>query len=93
MELDCLSNAPNVDTFETRVSQGVDIRRNTNTNSPVGIYRCDIPTNDVHDATDISVRDTVYVGMYTASGGMLLMCPNYSPWCSYFETLSYGREY
>jgi hypothetical protein len=26
------------------------------------------------------VRDTVYVGLYTASGGMLLMCPNYSPW-------------
>ena len=62
-----------VDTFETRVSQRVDIRRNTNANSPTGIYRCDIPTNAVHDDTDISVRDTVYVGLYTASGGMLLI--------------------
>ena len=64
-----------VDTFETRVSQRVDIRRNTNANSPTGIYRCDIPTLALHDDTDISVRDTVYVGLYTASGGMLLMFP------------------
>ena len=61
---------------ESRGSQRVDLRRNTNANSPtVGIYRCDIPTNAVHDDTDISVRDTVYVGLYTASGGMLLMFP------------------
>ncbi|CAI8038512.1 hypothetical protein GBAR_LOCUS21472, partial [Geodia barretti] len=40
-----------------------------NANSPTGIYRCDIPTVAVHDDTDISVRDTVYVGLYTASGG------------------------
>ena len=46
---------PDVDTFEFRGSQRVDIRRNTNANSPVGIYRCDIPTNDVHDANDTSV--------------------------------------
>ena len=38
--------------------------------SPVGIYRCDIATNAVHVDTDRSVRDTVYVGLYTASGGM-----------------------
>ena len=62
--------ASNVDTFEHRVSQRVDIRCNSNANSPTGIYRCDIPTNAVHDDTDISVRDTVYVGLYTASGGM-----------------------
>ena len=42
-------------------------------NSPtVGIYRCYIPTIAIHDDTDASVRDTVYVGLYTASGGMLL---------------------
>ena len=39
----------------------------------VYIYHCDIPTVAVHDNTDISVRDTVYVGLYTASGGMLLI--------------------
>ena len=61
----------NVDTFGTRVFQGVELRRNSGTNSPtVGIYRCDIPTLAVHDDDDISVRDTVYVGLYTASGGM-----------------------
>ena len=46
------------------------VRHNTSANSPTGIYRCDIPTNDVHDSDDISVRDTVYVGLYIASGGM-----------------------
>ena len=61
------------DIYEVRVSQRIDIRRRNNANSPTGIYRCDIPTNAVHDDTDISVRDTVYVGLYTASGGMLLI--------------------
>ena len=63
--------APNVDTVEVRLSQGLDLRRKSGANSPtVGIYRCDIPTGAIHDDTDISVRDTVYVGLYTASGGM-----------------------
>ena len=45
-------NAPNVDTYETCVSQRVDLRRNTNANSQTaGIYRCDIPTGAVHDGT------------------------------------------
>ena len=61
--------ASDVHTYEARVSRGVDIRRNCGANSPTGIYRCDIPTIAVHDDTDISVRDTVYVGLYTASGG------------------------
>ena len=54
---------------ESRGDQRVNLRRRNNANSPTGIYRCDIPTTAVHDATDISVRDTVYVGLYTASGG------------------------
>ena len=62
-------NGPNVGTYEDRENRRVDIRRRSNANSPAGIYRCDIPTNAVHNATDISVRDTVYVGLY-ASGGM-----------------------
>ena len=62
--------AANIGIYEARVAQRVDIRRNTNANSPTGIYRCDIPTNAVHDDDDTSVRDTpVYVGLYTASGG------------------------
>ena len=63
------------DMYESRLSQRVDLRRRNNANSPTGIYRCDIPTNAVHDDDDISVRDTVYVGLYTGSGGK----------CSYFE--------
>ena len=69
-------NSPNVGIYEIRVAQRVYLSRRNNANSPTGIYRCDIPTLAVHDDTDISVRDTVYVGLYTASGGMLLMCPN-----------------
>ena len=58
------------DIFENRIAQRVDLRRRNNANSLVGIYRCDIPTNAVHHPTNKSVRDTVYVGLYTASGGM-----------------------
>ena len=62
-------NAPDVDTYEFRWAQRVDIR-SRHINSPtVGIYRCDIPTVAVHDDTDTSVRATAYVGLYTASGG------------------------
>ena len=68
---------PNIDTFEARVSRRVDLRRNSGVNSPTGIYRCDIPTTAVYDATDRSVRDTVYVGLYTASGGMFPACQLY----------------
>ena len=58
------------DISEDRNSQLVDLRRKNNANSPVGIYRCDIATNAVHDDTDINVRDSpVYVGLYTTSGG------------------------
>ena len=58
------------DIDENRVAQRVDLRRENNANSPVGIYHCDIATEAVHSDGDNSVRDTVYVGLYTASGGM-----------------------
>ena len=59
------------DIYEQRVAQRVELCRRNNANSPTGIYRCDISTNAVHDDTDSSVRDTpVYVGLYTASGGI-----------------------
>ena len=50
-----------------RSAQMVVIRRTTAT-GPTGIYRCDIPTNAVHDDTDFSVRDTIYVGLYPTDG-------------------------
>ena len=67
-------NGLNVGIYEIRETQRVDLRRRNNANSLTGIYRCDIPTISVHDDSDTSVRDTVYVGLYTTSGGMLLMC-------------------
>ena len=45
------------------------IRRTGGATEPTGIYRCDIPTNAVHSDTDISVGETVYVGLYPADGG------------------------
>ena len=58
------------DITQNRGVQRVDLRHRNDANSPVGIYRCYIPTDAVHVDTDSSVRDTVYVGLYTASGGM-----------------------
>ena len=58
------------DISEIRVAQRVHLHRRNNANSPVGIYRCTIPTNAVHDVSGNSLRDTVYVGLYTAIGGM-----------------------
>ena len=63
-------NAPDVGFYEDRGSQRIDLRRRNNANSPVGIYRCDITTVAVHVGGSNLVRDTVYVGLYTASGGM-----------------------
>ena len=51
-----------------RTAQVAVIRR-TNATGPTGIYRCDIPTNAVHDRDGNRVRDTVYVGLYTAGRG------------------------
>ena len=55
--------------YEHRGYQRVYLGRRNNPTSPVGIYRCDIPTLAVYGNTDISVRDTVYVGLYTDIGG------------------------
>ena len=55
-----------------RGAKRVIIRRtNGGATEPTGIYRCDVSTNAVHDITDISVRETVYVGLYLADGGKL----------------------
>ena len=59
--------------FESRGDQRVNLFRRSGGNSPVGIYRCFIATKVVHSDDDISVRDTVYVGLYTASGGNLYL--------------------
>ena len=57
--------------YEGRGPQTVHLLRR-NANSPVGIYRCGVTTNAVHDDNDESVRDSpVYVGLYTTSGGII----------------------
>ena len=62
------------DIYESRVAQRVDIRHSNSATSPVGIYRCDIPTEAVHDDDyyPVRLRATVYVGLYIGSGGMFL---------------------
>ena len=60
------------DIFEARTAQRVDIRHENNANEPTGIYRCDIPTHAVHHDFNNSVRASVYVGLYTSTGGKYL---------------------
>lgn len=54
---------------DPNVDQRVTLGRENNAAEPVGLYRCEIPTNNVNDVTDNSIRDVVYVGLYTATGG------------------------
>ena len=60
------------DMFQDR--EGDDVvhlrRRNSNVNGPTGIYRCFIATNAVHDDSDGSVGETLYVGLYGSEGGI-----------------------
>ena len=60
------------DIYVKRFTKRVDLFRRNSALSPTGIYHCDIPTNAVHDATDNSVRDTVYVGLYSGDRGIYL---------------------
>ena len=56
------------DIYVVREQQRVELRRANSATSPTGIYRCEVPTNAVHGNTDISVRATVHVGLYTSGG-------------------------
>ena len=62
--------SPGIDIFEARGAQQVALRRRNNAMGPSGIYRCEIPTVAVHDDDDLSVRETVYVGLYPPSEGI-----------------------
>ena len=64
------------DIYEFRGAQRVDLRRRNNADMPSGICRCDIPTNAVHDDDNITVRESVYVGLY-ASGGIYVHSHTY----------------
>ena len=54
--------------YEFQEDQRVEMRRRNNADMPSGIYRCDIPTNAVHVNDDITVTESVYVGLYTSGG-------------------------
>ena len=58
------------DMFQDRNSLVVHIGRRNNANGPSGIYRCVIATNAVHDVSDGSVGETLYVGLYASGGGI-----------------------
>ena len=62
------------DIYEIRRSQQVDIRRRNNGDTS-GIYCCAIETNAARsdNITDITTRETVYVGLYS-SGGVCDYC-------------------
>ena len=51
------------DILQARGVKVIDLRRKTAT-SPAGIYRCDVSTQAVHNNSDKSVRESVYVGLY-----------------------------
>ena len=57
------------DIYEDRQEMVVHMRRRNNADGPSGIYRCVIATNAVHDDSDESVGETVYVGLYSSGGG------------------------
>ena len=55
------------DIYELREDQRIDLDRISGTETN-GIYRCDIATNAVHGSYS-SVRDMVYVGLFTSNKG------------------------
>ena len=58
------------DIYEDRQDMVVHIRRRNNPTGPSGIYRCVIATSAVHDDSDQSVGETVYVGLYGSGAGI-----------------------
>lgn len=55
------------DINEARTAQRVELRRNQGI-SPTGIYHCTIPSNAIHNESDIFVRDSLFVGLYAGEG-------------------------
>ncbi|CAI8006764.1 hypothetical protein GBAR_LOCUS4891 [Geodia barretti] len=61
------------DFFESREPQRVSLRHDRNP-AIVGVYRCDVSTISIHDNIDTSVRDVLYVGLYTPDQGTKFHC-------------------
>ena len=56
--------------YMQRRSQFVNLYRNGN-GPTSGIYHCTIATNAVHDGSNQSLRESVYVGLYTSGGQVI----------------------
>ena len=56
------------DIYENHGDQESELYRRNNAVMPFGIYRCDIPTNAVHDDNIQLVRESVFVGLYVSGG-------------------------
>ena len=63
-----LSSDTSAGIYQVQGPQRVILRRRNNADMLSGIYRCDIPTIAVHDDDGISVRESVYVGLYATGG-------------------------
>ena len=57
--------------FQSYGTQTVHLRHRNNANGPSGIYQCVIV---VHDDSDLSVGEMVYVGLYGSGRGICNMC-------------------
>ena len=68
-----------INIFEVHGAQQVTLRRRNNAMGPSGVYSCEVPTVPVHDDNDLSVRETVYVGLYASGGNELIRCHNSKP--------------
>ena len=55
------------DIYQSRSEQTIHLNCRNDTSGPSGKYLCDVPTNAVHD-NDTSVRESVYVGVYSTGG-------------------------
>ena len=64
------------DIIEDRQPQVVHLLHRNNANGPSGIYRCVIPTNAVHNDSDPSVGETVYVGLYGRGKSIEILTSN-----------------
>ena len=64
-----LSSNTSAGIYQVQGAQRVILRRRNNADIPSGIYCCNIATIAVHDDNDIvSVRESVYVGLYATGG-------------------------
>ena len=63
-----VQHSTDISQLRSPIPQMVQLFRRNNALSPSGIYRCDIATIAVNKDFDVTVRESIYVGIY-ANGG------------------------